>query len=481
LGYRLVIANHVVRKCRPEIFFNNAQAAYKRDAKVEETNFFAYPKTYKVGHKEFDLKEGSFITHTFDETMAGIPMVVDAFAGAFHSVEEWQRKISQKTDAKRAYDTYISHLLTDHVPIDFVYTDPVTKTKTRVLFANTASLIGDRGILDNIAAFKGLKLNHMEELSKQLLIPLTDEMIKLIEENKKVLQWSGKWSIFEGIITSYNSKRKALKKQVKPNCDQREQAISDLYGFLTDLSDAKWFGIGKEGDKDYVDPERHALNALSERDFQSISAIQFQSSLPLKTEVTLVNPRLRTEGQTKYVVCKPDPKCPLHENQVRIQPPAIFHWKSQYEPGYIKKFAFNAEVVSLTKGSYQVKDTRLPLPLGIRVTLVGSNPKKDGHTKYTVCGPDDTDPLGENQVRIRPYDGEYKRKHLRMRKRDEFNAEVVSFNFIFKKGKRILQNCKVKFPGTKPLRRMAQREFSSRRDSPVMVRLLEEIIAAQDD
>jgi len=30
-------------------------------------------------------------------------------------------------------------------------------------------------------------------------------------------------------------------------------------------------------------------------------------------------------------------------------------------------------------------------------------------------------------------------------------------------------------------RRMAQREFSSRRDSPVMVRLLEEIIAAQDD
>jgi len=30
-------------------------------------------------------------------------------------------------------------------------------------------------------------------------------------------------------------------------------------------------------------------------------------------------------------------------------------------------------------------------------------------------------------------------------------------------------------------RRMAQREFSSRRDSPVMVRLLEEIVAAQDD
>merc|ERR1711964_344324 len=30
-------------------------------------------------------------------------------------------------------------------------------------------------------------------------------------------------------------------------------------------------------------------------------------------------------------------------------------------------------------------------------------------------------------------------------------------------------------------RRIAQREFSSRRDSPVMVRLLEQIIAAQDD
>merc|ERR1711964_836389 len=35
-------------------------------------------------------------------------------------------------------------------------------------------------------------------------------------------------------------------------------------------------------------------------------------------------------------------------------------------------------------------------------------------------------------------------------------------------------------PPTRERRRMAQREFSSRRDSPVMVRLLEEIIAAQD-
>jgi len=34
---------------------------------------------------------------------------------------------------------------------------------------------------------------------------------------------------------------------------------------------------------------------------------------------------------------------------------------------------------------------------------------------------------------------------------------------------------------TKPVRRMAQREFSSRRDSPVMVRLLEEIVEAQDN
>jgi len=37
-----------------------------------------------------------------------------------------------------------------------------------------------------------------------------------------------------------------------------------------------------------------------------------------------------------------------------------------------------------------------------------------------------------------------------------------------------------KSPGPPPPRRMAQREFSTRRDSPVMVRLLEQIIAAQD-
>merc|ERR1711964_769696 len=53
-------------------------------------------------------------------------------------------------------------------------------------------------------------------------------------------------------------------------------------------------------------------------------------------------------------------------------------------------------------------------------------------------------------------------------------------------------NCKIKFSTIRELfkahpklaaarRRMAQREFSSRRDSPVMVRLLEEIVAAQDN
>merc|ERR1711964_184478 len=49
------------------------------------------------------------------------------------------------------------------------------------------------------------------------------------------------------------------------------------------------------------------------------------------------------------------------------------------------------------------------------------------------------------------------------------------------KGSRgFFDNCLV-IAHTKKRRRMAQREFSNRRDSPVMVRLLEQIIDAQDD
>jgi len=132
---------------------------------------------------------------------------------------------------------------------------------------------------------------------------------------------------------------------------------------------------------------------------------------------------------------------------------------------YRKKCEFNAEVIDRKTG--HVKDPRSALPLGASVILV--NPKDGNKGGYVVCGPDPEDPLHENpkvrQVRIRPVGGRYKHKKF------EFNAEVVNY----KKGSYQVKDTRSR------QRRMAQRQFSRRRDSPVMVRLLEEIVAAQDD
>merc|ERR1711964_860343 len=193
--YTLVIAKHVIRKVRPYEFFNNAQAAYKKDVKVQETMFFAYPdnvlrvkeldegaKGLDAGVKGLDAGVKGLIKHNFDEDMTELPMVVDAFAGAYYGTDEWE------TNSSGGYSNYVSHLLTDHVPMDFIYTDQETKHDCRVVFANTVGLIGSRGMLDNTKVFEPLKFKDLKELNMELLKPLIKGMVKIINTHSDTLQ-----------------------------------------------------------------------------------------------------------------------------------------------------------------------------------------------------------------------------------------------------------------------------------------------------
>merc|ERR1711964_831406 len=85
VGYTLVIAKHIVRKVRPDIYFNNAQAAYKKETKQLETMFFAYPtKLEKQMVPVYGSgREGDAL---FDDKLTQAPpKVVDAFARAAHN------------------------------------------------------------------------------------------------------------------------------------------------------------------------------------------------------------------------------------------------------------------------------------------------------------------------------------------------------------------------------------------------------------
>merc|ERR1711964_390582 len=139
----------------------------------QETMFFAYP-TYlddkvTINTESFDRDFAWIQRRDFADTHLMPSKVVDAFAGAALAKQAWERKIG--------YNKYLETLLSDHVPIYFDYTDEA-KSDYRVLFANTGSLIGKRGITDNKRHFgDNITLGDLEELSQKLVIPLLKEMI----------------------------------------------------------------------------------------------------------------------------------------------------------------------------------------------------------------------------------------------------------------------------------------------------------------
>merc|ERR1711964_236320 len=92
------------------------------------------------------------------------------------------------------YTDYLPYLLSDHVPIYFDYTDN-NGYVCRVLFANTGSLLAQRGVLDNSKAFGNITLEELQQWSKKLVDPVLKGMVDLIKhkENERTLRWAKTW------------------------------------------------------------------------------------------------------------------------------------------------------------------------------------------------------------------------------------------------------------------------------------------------
>jgi len=161
--------------------------------------FFAYPTKLDdkvtIDTTVFD-KDFAWIKNDPEAEEKMPSKVVDAFAGAALAKQAWERKIG--------YNKYLETLLSDHVPIYFDYTDEA-KSDYRVLFANTGSLIGKRGITDNKKHFGDITLGDLEKWSEALVIPLLKGMMALVEQNRKVLETAGTMKRTEKKDVAWNS------------------------------------------------------------------------------------------------------------------------------------------------------------------------------------------------------------------------------------------------------------------------------------
>jgi len=187
IQYKLVIANHLVRKRRPHNFFLNAQAAYKTDETTQESMFFAFPCSIE--------ENGGTVDHTFTEVKEEereliLKRSVCSFAGAAHGEAKW--KEIRKTNI--SCETYVTeYLLSDHGPVGFTLT--VDGCDYRVLFANCAGLLHKKkGIVDNKTAFGKIRLADLHKWSNALVEPQIEGMIKLINQHKKILIHYGTWN-----------------------------------------------------------------------------------------------------------------------------------------------------------------------------------------------------------------------------------------------------------------------------------------------
>merc|ERR1711964_802361 len=104
--------------------------------------------------------------------------------GASQDMLMWEQ-IKDRVQAD-GLEKYLPFLLSDHVPMYFDYTGG-KGGRVRIMFANNASLLGERGIVDNRDVFgRGVTLTDLKQWSDALVAPLTEGMIKLIRANMDV-------------------------------------------------------------------------------------------------------------------------------------------------------------------------------------------------------------------------------------------------------------------------------------------------------
>merc|ERR1711964_442224 len=313
----------------------------------------------------------------------------------------------------------LKHLLSDHVPIYFDYADDKSKSNYRVLFANTGSLIGQRGITDNKQHFGDITLRNLEEWSKQLVKPLLKGMVTLIEDskNKTVLEAAKTWPAFEEAL-----------KEAKALVLSKETDTTKLYAVLKTLSTTKWFP---------VESKKKSMKEKA-KEAPGLAGPTVVETFELESK--------RKIGGNRYTHWKTAPWKVCSDHTIR-------------SPG------FEADIVQSFKSMY-LNTITCDRP-AVEVTL--RNRKKDKIKYYFSVNPK----LEEFLIHIRDT----------CTKLDKLSLECKGLclkgkglkHFKIRSGiEKVLAEIK-KIEQMQPKRRrMAQREFSNRRDSPVMVRLLEE-------
>jgi len=102
-----------------------------------------------------------------------------------------------------------------------------------------------RGISDNKNQFGDITDDELQQWSNDLVVLQIEGMIKLINQHEDVLVWSKKWDAFQTIIQNYTQKVKNIVPHVRPG-----EVDKPRYKVLKQLSNEVWFdGSGPEADK----------------------------------------------------------------------------------------------------------------------------------------------------------------------------------------------------------------------------------------
>merc|ERR1711964_274340 len=316
----------------------------------------------------------------------------------------------------------LKHLLSDHVPIYFDYADEKSKSNYRVLFANTGSLIGERGITDNKQHFGDITLVDLEEWSPKLVKPLLKGMVTLIEKNQDVLEEAKTWSNFKKGLED----AKILFSESNPD-------MTKLYKVLKTLSKKTWFPSEEAARKAGSPP------ALTETTNDGVAAA---STKPQIANATMEEEAPSQAGPTVVGTFKLVSKRKL---KFRSWTDFTTDFWEVYSDHTIRAPDYEADIVRSFKNMYLNPATN-----DVHISF-----KAKGKDKQEYCFS-----VKDNGPKLKEFLSYIRATGL-----------VATFN---------LDKVLEQMEKTTRRRRMAQREFSSRRDSPVMVRLLEEIIAAQD-
>jgi len=440
--------------------------------------FFAFPADLKGG-KVNDLKGKSI---KFGQELSQ-PQKVDAFAGAAFNEETWTEKIL--TDFLLVFpdidcDTYTSdYLLSDHSPVAFTYTDAAESTY-RFLFANTGSLLGKRGIQDNKAAFgDNITLDDLKKWSNELVEPQIEGMIKLITSHQKVLEDAKTWKQYEDVEKGRPVQKgfemiiKNYYKNVKHTPAVRAGKDEPRYKVLKDLSNQVWFrDLRKSGG---FKPSEEAVKAKD----------KFKRE---DKDTWLVRPQTPCYG---WHTPEDFPSAPVDKNGSRAVP--------KYSNGEYLTCCVCGEMPSmgkrhhcrccgaLTCGNADCSENKF-MKIGVNGPQRFCKPCKVKFPRCKNCKGKGTTGrmLGKTVCKSCNGSGQdgavnAAASHIlsAFQKRSTSNISEEKSEEPDPFAACPITNAPVQVGQIR--RRMAQREFSDRRDSPVMIRLLEEIMDAQDN